>query len=447
MNKTDLTGQVAVVTGASRGIGQAIAIRLGRLGASVVVNYSRDSSGATETVTAIEAAGSRATGIRADVTKPAEIEALFAAARTQFGGLDIVVANAGLDEGLGPVLDVTETDYDRLFNVNAKGAFFTMQQAARMVSGGGSIVYIGSGSTLRPVTGFGLSGCWFSRGPRQDQPLGSTPALADMAQSLHEHSCHALVEAWLLAGDGLADESYGREDFPGRDVLARVPARYRPGQERAQRRLELVEETLREAIVGGVTGVQRGGETALGGDEFGEALGPPQERVPWAQCGPERCGSVDTLVDLVLHYGDDEVGPAREMPVQRADAHSRKIGDLLRGRVHAAVREHGLGGLHEREDIPLRVRALPPRGVGAACRRGRLRADRLGCHGPPLAKRKSLPYSSGKSFRLTSAYLDAGPRFHVALASGEPKAAPLALGALTSGSADRSLTRTSRRLP
>jgi nucleoside-diphosphate-sugar epimerase len=156
MNKTDLTGQVAVVTGASRGIGQAIAIRLGRLGASVVVNYSRDSSGATETVAAIEAAGSRATGIRADVTKPAEIEALFAAARTQFGGLDIVVANAGLDEGLGPVLDVTETDYDRLFNVNAKGAFFTMQQAARMVSGGGSIVYIGSGSTLRPVTGFGL---------------------------------------------------------------------------------------------------------------------------------------------------------------------------------------------------------------------------------------------------------------------------------------------------
>jgi hypothetical protein len=190
------------------------------------------------------------------------------------------------------------------------------------------------------------SGCWFSRGPRQDQPLGSTPALADMAQSLHEHSCHALVEAWLLPRDGLADESYGREDFPGRDVLARVPARYRPGQERAERRLELVEETLREAIVGGVTGVQRGGETALGGDEFREALGPPQERVPWAQCGPERCGSVDALVDLVLHYGDDEVGPAREMPVQRADAHSRTIGDLLRGRVHAAVCEHGLGGLH-----------------------------------------------------------------------------------------------------
>jgi len=153
---TDLTGQVAVVIGASRGIGQAIAIRLGRLGASVVVNYSRDSSGAAATVAAIEAAGSRATDIRADVSKPAEIEALLDAARSQFGGLDIVVANAGLDEGLGPVLDVTEADYDRMFNVNAKGAFFTLQQAARMVNSGGSIVYIGSSSTLRPQTGFGL---------------------------------------------------------------------------------------------------------------------------------------------------------------------------------------------------------------------------------------------------------------------------------------------------
>ena len=153
---TDLTGQVAVVTGASRGIGQAIAIRLGRLGASVVVNYSRDSSGAAATVSAIEVAGSRAIDIRADVSNPPEIAKLFAAAQSQFGGLDIVVANAGLDEGLGPVLDVTEAEYDRMFNVNAKGAFFTLQQAARMVNSGGSIVYIGSSSTLRPTAGFGL---------------------------------------------------------------------------------------------------------------------------------------------------------------------------------------------------------------------------------------------------------------------------------------------------
>ncbi|NUR57183.1 MAG: SDR family oxidoreductase [Catenulispora sp.] len=155
---TDLTGQVAVVTGASRGIGQGIAHRLGLLGAHVVVNYSRDSEGAAKTVAAIEAAGSPAVAVQADISKPAEIQALLNTARTRFGSLDIVVANAGLDEGLGPVLDVTEAEYDRIYNVNTKGAFFTLQQAARHVDNGGTILYIGSGSTLRPVAGFGLYG-------------------------------------------------------------------------------------------------------------------------------------------------------------------------------------------------------------------------------------------------------------------------------------------------
>lgn len=153
---TDLSGKVAVVTGASRGIGRAVAVRLGQLGASVVVNYSRDASGAAATVAEIEAAGSRAIDVRADVSKPDEIEALLDTAHNRFDGLDIVVANAGLDEGLGPVLDVTEAEYDRMFNVNAKGAFFTLQKAGRMVDSGGSIVYIGSSSTLRPQPGFGL---------------------------------------------------------------------------------------------------------------------------------------------------------------------------------------------------------------------------------------------------------------------------------------------------
>jgi 3-oxoacyl-[acyl-carrier protein] reductase len=147
---TDQSGQVAVVTGASRGIGQAVAVRLGRLGASVVVNYSRDASGAAATVAEIKAADSRAIDVRADVSKPTEIETLLDTARSQFGSLDIVVANAGLDEGLGPVLDVTEAEYDRMFSVNTKGAFFTLQKAARMVDSGGSIVYIGSSSTLQP---------------------------------------------------------------------------------------------------------------------------------------------------------------------------------------------------------------------------------------------------------------------------------------------------------
>ena len=153
---TDLHGQVALVTGASRGIGQAIAIRLGQLGASVAVSYSRDAAGASQTVSSIEAAGSLAIGVRADVSKPAEVETLFQACQARFGGVDIVVANAGVDEPGGVIIDVTEADYDRMYAVNARGAFFTLQQAARSVRDGGSIIYIGSSSTLSPAAGFGL---------------------------------------------------------------------------------------------------------------------------------------------------------------------------------------------------------------------------------------------------------------------------------------------------
>ncbi|MFI1031326.1 SDR family NAD(P)-dependent oxidoreductase [Streptomyces sp. NPDC020951] len=96
---TELTGKAAVITGASRGIGQAVAIRLGRLGANAVVNYSRDASGAAATVAAIEAAGSRAIDVRADVSKPDEIEALLDTARSRFGG-PLAPADPGVLPGL-----------------------------------------------------------------------------------------------------------------------------------------------------------------------------------------------------------------------------------------------------------------------------------------------------------------------------------------------------------
>lgn len=146
------------MTGASRGIGEAIAIRLGSLGADVVVNYSRDAAGAERTVEAIQAAGSSAITVQADVSRPLEVRALFDSAMTHFGGIDIVVANAGIDETGGPILDVTEMDYDRMYGVNAKGAFFTLQHGARTVNDGGAILYIGSSSTIQPHAGFGLYG-------------------------------------------------------------------------------------------------------------------------------------------------------------------------------------------------------------------------------------------------------------------------------------------------
>lgn len=155
---TDLSGKVALVTGGARGIGRAITERLAHLGASVVVNYSSSEAPAQETVATIEAKGGAAFAVKADVSKPAEIERLFAAAVERFGRPDIAVANAGVEVVDQAVADFTEADFDRVFGVNAKGAMFTLQQAARHIADKGRIVYLGSSTTAFPTPGHGLYG-------------------------------------------------------------------------------------------------------------------------------------------------------------------------------------------------------------------------------------------------------------------------------------------------
>jgi 3-oxoacyl-[acyl-carrier protein] reductase len=127
-----LDGKVALVTGASRGIGQAIAIRLGREAASVVVNYSGNAQAAQEAVAAVKEAGGKAIAVQADVGKVAEVVRLIDEAIGHFGRLDILVNNAGLLTNK-PIVDVTEEEYDRLFAVNVKGVFFACQQAAKRI--------------------------------------------------------------------------------------------------------------------------------------------------------------------------------------------------------------------------------------------------------------------------------------------------------------------------
>jgi 3-oxoacyl-[acyl-carrier protein] reductase len=155
---TNLKNKVALVTGSARGVGKAIAERYGSLGASVVVNYSTDQKRAQETVAAIERSGAAAIAIQADVSKLADIDRLFTAALERFGGLDIVVANAGVELVGQPVSDFTEEDFDRLFGINTKGAFFTLQRAAKHVADNGRIIYIGSSNTAYPLPGRGLYG-------------------------------------------------------------------------------------------------------------------------------------------------------------------------------------------------------------------------------------------------------------------------------------------------
>ena len=144
---TYLKRKVAIVTGASRGIGRAVAERLGRDGATVVLNYARNAEAAQEAVSAIEAEGVKALAIRADISDVVEVRNLFRETIDRFGRLDILVNNAGTAV-YKPLAEVTEEDFDRTFALNARGTFFAMQEAARSMSDGGRVISISTGGTV-----------------------------------------------------------------------------------------------------------------------------------------------------------------------------------------------------------------------------------------------------------------------------------------------------------
>jgi 3-oxoacyl-[acyl-carrier protein] reductase len=141
MNK--LTGKVAVVTGASKGIGAAIAKSLAAEGASVVVNYSSSKAGAEAVVAAITGAGGKAIAVGGDVSKKAEAQGIIAAALRAYNRLDILVNNSGV-YAFSSLEDVTEEAFHQQFNVNVLGLLLTTQAAAKQLGEGGSIINIGS---------------------------------------------------------------------------------------------------------------------------------------------------------------------------------------------------------------------------------------------------------------------------------------------------------------
>jgi 3-oxoacyl-[acyl-carrier protein] reductase len=136
-------GRVAIVTGSSRGIGAATAKRLARDGHAVTVNYRVSRDLAAAVVAEIEQAGGRAVSVQADVSDPAAVRRLFDETERAFGGVDVVVSNAGIMR-LAPFRDMTDEDFIRMVDVNQKGSFFVMREAARRVRDGGRIIGLNS---------------------------------------------------------------------------------------------------------------------------------------------------------------------------------------------------------------------------------------------------------------------------------------------------------------
>ncbi|HZX77327.1 glucose 1-dehydrogenase [Lysobacter sp.] len=138
-----LAGKVAVVTGASKGIGAGIAQALAAEGAAVVVNYATSKAGADAVVERIVQAGGRAIAVKADVSSAVEAKALVDAAVQEFGRLDVLVNNSGVYE-VAPLEEVTEASFRRQFDINVLGLLLTTQAAASHLGEGGSVINIGS---------------------------------------------------------------------------------------------------------------------------------------------------------------------------------------------------------------------------------------------------------------------------------------------------------------
>ncbi|MGB5063175.1 MAG: SDR family oxidoreductase [Candidatus Competibacter sp.] len=141
-----LQDKVAIITGASRGIGAGIAKTIAQAGASVVINYTSNRSTADHVVSEIKSLGGNAIPVRADVSNSVEVKALFDAAITHFGKVDILINNAGIAI-FKAIQDTSDEEIDRIFAINVKGTFYCLREAATRLSNGGRIINVSSSVT------------------------------------------------------------------------------------------------------------------------------------------------------------------------------------------------------------------------------------------------------------------------------------------------------------
>jgi 3-oxoacyl-[acyl-carrier protein] reductase len=184
-----LEGKVAVITGASKGIGASIAEHLGADGASVVVNYASSKSGADKVVANITAKGGKAIAVQADVSKPEDVQRLFAETKAAYGKVDILVNNAGIYE-FGGLDTITPEHFHKQFDLNVLGLLLATQAAVRMMPEGGSILNISSIVGQRPsgmgpvysATKAGIIGSDFHTNIVAATPLGRIAEVEDIAK-------------------------------------------------------------------------------------------------------------------------------------------------------------------------------------------------------------------------------------------------------------------------
>ena len=150
----NLNNKVAIVTGSSKGIGMHIAKSLAQAGVSVVVNYASDQTGADRVVSEILASGGDAIAIRADVSKTADVKALFDTAIAKFGKVDLLINNAGIAI-YKLIKDTTDDDFDRIFDINVRGVFLTLREAATRLENGGRIINLSSSVTRLMMPSYG----------------------------------------------------------------------------------------------------------------------------------------------------------------------------------------------------------------------------------------------------------------------------------------------------
>ncbi|GBQ29827.1 glucose 1-dehydrogenase [Gluconacetobacter azotocaptans] len=236
-----LSGKVAIVTGASKGIGAGIAKALAAEGAAVVVNYASSRSGADAVVTAITNAGGQAVAVQGDVSRKADAQAIVDAAINQFGRLDILVNNSGVYE-FASIEEITEEHFHRQFNVNVLGTLLTTQAAVSHLGAGGSIinissvvsritppnsaVYTGTKGAVDAITGSLAR----ELGPKQIRVNAINPGLVETEGTQSAHVVGSEMEQAIVAQTPLGRTGQVQDIAPLAVFLASDDARWLTGE-------------------------------------------------------------------------------------------------------------------------------------------------------------------------------------------------------------------------